>query len=244
MKNISIDFIYDDGKPAQEKMITADGVTVAWDKRPTCFMQIKETGGEFYRWISIDYSRREEHQKFLEDSISTWTSRSNWWWETTWYDMPTCKLEGLAAYETKEVEVPYTKNHLYGYDEDRGCFVMQVYGETESGGKFHEVWTNKGKAQHGCFVTTAAYGDPMHPMVCTFRSLRDEILVNFKIGRRFIDWYNQNGPELAHIVDQREACKVVSRVVLTPVASAVSTARKLIDKNPRLKSYFNELRSG
>jgi hypothetical protein len=95
-----------------------------------------------------------------------------------------------------------------------------------------------------CYITTAVYGNPANPIVCEFRGLRDDILTNFRIGRRFIDWYNRKGPSLAHSVDQHEDLKRASRMILTPVAHFVRCARKFIDKKQNLKSYFYGTRCG
>lgn len=77
----------------------------------------------------------------------------------------------------------------------------------------------------GCFVTTAAYGDPENKMVREFRGLRDEVLVNYMAGRAFIRWYNRNGPWLAAKIRHRPILRAGSRMVLTPVATAIGVSR-------------------
>ncbi len=77
-----------------------------------------------------------------------------------------------------------------------------------------------------CFVTTAAYGDAGHPMVESFRCLRDEVLINHKAGRSFIDWYNRKGPELAAMIEHRPLLRAVTRMLLTPLAKVVLAFRR------------------
>ncbi|HAX90672.1 MAG TPA: hypothetical protein DCY07_00485 [Rhodospirillaceae bacterium] len=89
-----------------------------------------------------------------------------------------------------------------------------------------------------CAVTTAAYGDSMHPMVCAFRGLRDEMMVNFPSGRGFTNWYNKNGPKMAKVLEDYPFLKPISCAVLTPLAKTVLITRKVIDKSPRLRSFF------
>jgi hypothetical protein len=76
-----------------------------------------------------------------------------------------------------------------------------------------------------CFVTTTAYSDPHHPIVGTFRSLRDEVLVNYKAGRAFIDWYNHNGPRMAATIENRPLLRAAVRVILTPLAATIKEMR-------------------
>jgi hypothetical protein len=93
-------------------------------------------------------------------------------------------------------------------------------------------------ADEKCFVTTAAYGNSQHPIVKEFRGLRDEILVNFRAGRAFIGWYNRNGPVAANLIARRPVLKRVTRGLLTPIAKSIRGGRYVIDRSPRLRSYF------
>ena len=81
-----------------------------------------------------------------------------------------------------------------------------------------------------CFVTTAAYGEDHHPMVESFRSLRDDVLVNYKSGRKFIDWYDCNGPSLASIIKQRPLLCTAARAILTPIAKVVNATRSVLKR--------------
>lgn len=65
-----------------------------------------------------------------------------------------------------------------------------------------------------CFVATATYMDPNHPDVVFLRSFRDNLLVNYKSGRIFINWYWNYGPKLASFVSKREVFRKFSKFIL------------------------------
>ena len=67
-------------------------------------------------------------------------------------------------------------------------------------------------------------------MVESFRSLRDDVLVNYKSGRKFIDWYDCNGPSLASIIKQRPLLCTAARAILTPLAIVVNATRSVIKR--------------
>lgn len=79
-----------------------------------------------------------------------------------------------------------------------------------------------------CFVTTAAYGSDHHPMVESFRSLRDEVLIHYSAGRKFIDWYDYHGPKFARIIEKRPLLCMISRAMLTPLALIINAIRGVI----------------
>jgi hypothetical protein len=78
-----------------------------------------------------------------------------------------------------------------------------------------------------CFVATAAFQNPDHPLVQELRNVRDEILARSSPGRRFIAWYYRNGPAIADVVRPRPYLRVASRAVLTPIALAARANRRL-----------------
>lgn len=113
--------------------------------------------------------------------------------------------------------------------------VYNVYGEYVTGERFnfycHPVKNFDANGyfreseKKGCFVTTVAFGDPLHPMVVDFRSFRDEVMVKSKFGRIFIDWYNQNGPYAADFIECHPWLRFICRVTLVPVALAIRNLR-------------------
>ena len=67
-----------------------------------------------------------------------------------------------------------------------------------------------------CFVATAAYGNPYHPMVIILKQFRDKYLTTWSGGRALIQFYYKEGPYLADLIKDRPwACGLV-RVMLLP----------------------------
>lgn len=79
-----------------------------------------------------------------------------------------------------------------------------------------------------CFVTTAAYGSDHHPMVESFRSFRDEVLIHYSSGQKFIDWYDYHGPKLARIIEKKPLLCMISRAMLTPLALIINAIRAVV----------------
>ncbi|WP_207102769.1 CFI-box-CTERM domain-containing protein [Paracoccus shandongensis] len=78
-----------------------------------------------------------------------------------------------------------------------------------------EVESHAGGA---CFVATAAYGDPLHPDVVALRAFRDNHLVRFRLGRRFIRFYWKIGPKLARVTTPTNCLGRAARYLLSQLA--------------------------
>lgn len=70
-----------------------------------------------------------------------------------------------------------------------------------------------------CFVATAAYGDPAHPMVRILRDFRDQCLLSFQAGRWFVKQYYQHGPAAADFIRSRPLVALAARFLLAPVVA-------------------------
>jgi len=66
-----------------------------------------------------------------------------------------------------------------------------------------------------CFVATATYRDALHPDVVFLRLFRDNFLVYFKLGVKFINWYWIYGPKLARLVENSKLLRRFSKVFLS-----------------------------
>jgi hypothetical protein len=66
-----------------------------------------------------------------------------------------------------------------------------------------------------CFVATATYRDSLHPDVVFLRLFRDNFLVYFKLGVKFINWYWIYGPKLARLVENSKLLRRFSKVFLS-----------------------------
>lgn len=66
-----------------------------------------------------------------------------------------------------------------------------------------------------CFVATAVFEDPLHPLVCRLRNFRDAELLSRRSGRAFASFYYRYGPYLARIVERMPWLKPSLRIVIT-----------------------------
>jgi hypothetical protein len=82
----------------------------------------------------------------------------------------------------------------------------------------------------GCFVATAAYGDPSHPDVEALRRFRDRYLMKSRAGRTFVELYYRYSPPLARFVAKYPVLRAMSRALLYP---AVLLCRMLNDFEPQ-----------
>ncbi len=68
-----------------------------------------------------------------------------------------------------------------------------------------------------CFIATAAYGSPMAPQVEWIRKFRNEYLLRHAWGQKFVKFYYQHSPPVAHWIAQHEWARASVRAVLWPV---------------------------
>jgi hypothetical protein len=116
------------------------------------------------------------------------------------------------------------------------CRVFQSLGQRElkvtkislkaSDGSLFELPSPPNFKISPCFVTTVTYGNCNHPTVEIFRSFRDEVLVEYSFGRKFIEWYEMYGSSLAIKLENRRFLKVLLRMILTPLAKAINLFRR------------------
>ncbi|MGD2272708.1 MAG: prepilin-type N-terminal cleavage/methylation domain-containing protein, partial [Desulfobacterales bacterium] len=70
--------------------------------------------------------------------------------------------------------------------------------------------------QYNCFVATAAYGQPHHPMVVLLRQFRDRYLATWNGGRLVVNAYYRWGPKLAATIKNRPWAGAAARFFLLP----------------------------
>ncbi len=89
---------------------------------------------------------------------------------------------------------------------------------------FYEAYRSSGGKDRGfsggsyCFIATAAYGDPDHPIVKTFREFRDRVLVKYSLGKSFIRWYYRTSPPIAKELAKSVFARWTVRMLLYPLA--------------------------
>jgi uncharacterized repeat protein (TIGR01451 family) len=73
----------------------------------------------------------------------------------------------------------------------------------------------------GCFIATAAWGEPWDDNVRTLRRFRDRFLVGNAPGEAFVRWYYRVSPPVAAFVAQSPARRAVVRAALTPLVVGI-----------------------
>lgn len=123
--------------------------------------------------------------------------------------------------------------HVYGHDLN-ALSVSVAYGAYSDGEAFEQWHKNRHKLEvtesvrnAKCFIATAVYEDPLHPVLHELRFARDEIFARTMAGRSLIKWYYERGPRLAAIVAQRPGLRRAARYVLSPTAAIIRAARRL-----------------
>jgi hypothetical protein len=73
-----------------------------------------------------------------------------------------------------------------------------------------------------CFVATAVFQSPDHPVVVGLRLWRDNVLRSSRAGRMFIGSYNAVGPKLAELVRRFPSSRPILRGFLAVAVKAVN----------------------
>ena len=75
-------------------------------------------------------------------------------------------------------------------------------------------WSNTWKSSGGCFVATAACGDPLAPEVILLSAFRDDVLTPSRIGRTFVRVYYAVSPPVASVIARSAALRRVSMALI------------------------------
>jgi hypothetical protein len=69
-----------------------------------------------------------------------------------------------------------------------------------------------------CFIATAAYGSSLSPQVMELRCFRDNVLLNYRLGKLVVKYYELISPPLAHCIGKSYVLQsAVRTVVIRPV---------------------------
>lgn len=79
-------------------------------------------------------------------------------------------------------------------------------------------------APSSCFVVTATMGSELAFPVVTLRTFRDQVIVQSKIGRRFVSWYSVNGPLLAKTIAPSRVLRGLSLIIIVLPSTAIAWA--------------------
>lgn len=127
------------------------------------------------------------------------------------------RISGLQNGETVHVAIA----ELDDFDNE-GPVSTPVAGVPASVLDFFEQYAESGGAEQGgfCFIATATYGSPIHPLVRSLRKFRDEVLLTSSFGRELVDFYYSWSPAMAEVIDDTPHLKILFRLLLAPVAVA------------------------
>lgn len=68
-----------------------------------------------------------------------------------------------------------------------------------------------------CFIATAAFGSPLEPKLKQLRDFRDQVLLKYDWGKKFVYWYYETSPQYAaELMDHPNLQKIV-RVLIWPL---------------------------
>jgi len=72
-----------------------------------------------------------------------------------------------------------------------------------------------------CAIATAAYGSPLAPELGVFRTYRDEVLLQNRIGRLFVRIYYLTSPPVAKILAKNETLRIAVRNFLGKILERI-----------------------
>lgn len=74
----------------------------------------------------------------------------------------------------------------------------------------------------GCFIATAAFGSALHPHVGALREFRDGVLLKYRAGRAFVEFYYRHSPPIAEFIATRPWVRAIVRWMLAPLVYGVA----------------------
>ena len=96
------------------------------------------------------------------------------------------------------------RNNIIGYNGDSIYYKKEPHSGKIPAAEFETY----------CFVATAAYDNPLEPVITLLRHFRDYYLVNFPGGRKIIKHYYKISPSLAEKINQSIILMYTARILL------------------------------
>ena len=78
-----------------------------------------------------------------------------------------------------------------------------------------------GDGPGGCFIATAAYGSDMVKEVLVLREFRDQYLLKYSAGQKFVALYYRYSPPLANYISGHESLRAVIRGIISVVVAVI-----------------------
>ena len=70
------------------------------------------------------------------------------------------------------------------------------------------------KEDKNCFIATTTFGSNLHPHISVFREFRNEVLLKFTLGEKFVRSYYKWGSKAAYFIENNPVLKPFVRVLL------------------------------
>lgn len=125
----------------------------------------------------------------------------------------------------ERIGVRYDKNTLMGakiiYDTNRQTILSQKEFYKE------EIRPVYREEKDNCYIATMAYHDINHPKVQVFRMFRDNTLVNYEVGRRFISFYYEHSPSWVKVLKDKKRINYVIRKLLDGMVYVICRLYKI-----------------
>jgi len=91
----------------------------------------------------------------------------------------------------------------------------------------------------GCFIATATYGNENSSQVEFFRTFRDEVLLNSRLGRLLVQLYYKTSPYPAWLIIKMPILKNISRNILDKLSIFIETHTQIKKKSMISKKKRN-----
>lgn len=78
-----------------------------------------------------------------------------------------------------------------------------------------------GKGPGGCFIATAAYGSDMAEEVLVLRQFRDQYLLKYSVGQKFVELYYRYSPPLANYISRYDSLRAVIRGIIFVLVAVI-----------------------
>ena len=115
------------------------------------------------------------------------------------------------------------------FHEDSYTYEFYPFPSSLSDNQSLKSIEDKPSTTGGCFIATACYGSYSDPEVLILRQFRDELLLNFIIGKVFVKFYYAVSPPLADFIAARDGVKsVVRSILLGPLVRLIKRNQKII----------------
>lgn len=69
----------------------------------------------------------------------------------------------------------------------------------------------------GCYIATMVYGSYEHPQVLVLRGFRDNVLNNYSLGRKFINFYYKHSPNWVEKMKDNKTLNKAIKIILNSI---------------------------